>query len=89
MSFGLVSDYGTGSDSDNSEDEEHQIQGVLVKQDKVEEVKGVIDGDSDNISNLDGVLPSGESVMDRLKNLASEAVEMPEDVELKHFNLVT
>jgi len=82
MSLGLVSDYGTGSDSDNSEDEEHQIQGVLVKQDKVEEVKGVHDCNSDNTSNLDGVLPSGESVMDRLKNLAGEAVEMPEDIEL-------
>jgi len=76
MSLGLLSGYGAESDSDNSDEEENQIQGILVSKDTSS------DSEPSKPSGSGGILPSGESVLDRLKQLASEAVEVPEDIEL-------
>lgn len=76
MSLGLLSGYGAESDSDNSDEEENQIQGILVSKDATS------DSEPSKPSGSGGILPSGESVLDRLKQLASEAVEVPEDIEL-------
>jgi len=76
MSLGLLSGYGAESDSDNSDEEENQIQGILVSKDTPS------DSEPSKPSGSAGFLPSGESVHDRLKQLASEAVEVPEDIEL-------
>lgn len=76
MSLGLLSGYGAESDSDNSDEEENQIQGILVSKETSS------DSEPFKPSGSGGILPSGESVLDRLKQLASEAVEVPEDIEL-------
>jgi len=98
MSLGLLSGYGSGSDSDNGDEEESQIQGVLVTQktlpcdDKGDDTQNSKE-EGDDIQNIDkevsdtessgsGVLPSGESVLERLRHLASEAVQVPEEMEL-------
>jgi len=76
MSLGLLSGY--GSDSDHSDEEENQIQGILVSNDTSKNS----DIEPSKPSASAGVLPSGESVLERLKYLASEAVQVPEDMEL-------
>eukprot|EP00092_Neocalanus_flemingeri_P037713 GFUD01041059.1.p1 GENE.GFUD01041059.1~~GFUD01041059.1.p1 ORF type:complete len:410 (+),score=143.28 GFUD01041059.1:53-1282(+) len=81
MSLGLLSGYGDGSDSDNSDEEENQIQGILVSKDTP--VSDDKPNESDDLHLGSGFLPSGESVLERLKFLASEAgVEVPDDMEL-------
>jgi len=83
MSLGLLSGYGTDSDSDHADEEENQIQGILVTKDAPIDESKVSESESSKIpDSSSGVLPSGESVLDRLKHLASEAVEVPDDMEL-------
>jgi len=71
MSLGLLSGYGSGSDSDEGGEDENQIHGVLVD-------KSVSCGSQEQQSIS---LPTGESIQDRLKHLAGKAVEVPEDLE--------
>jgi len=82
MSLGLLSGYGADSDSDNGDEEENQIQGILVNKDTSSDDHKIGDSEPAKPSGSAGVLPSGESVLERLKHLASEAVEVPEDMEL-------
>jgi len=83
MSLGLLSGYGTDSDSDHADEEENQIQGILVTKDAPTDDSKVSESEPSKIpDSSSGVLPSGESVLDRLKHLASEAVEVPDDMEL-------
>jgi len=83
MSLGLLSGYGTDSDSDHADEEENQIQGILVTKDTPIDDSKVSESEPSKIPDgSSGVLPSGESVLDRLKHLASEAVEVPDDMEL-------
>jgi len=83
MSLGLLSGYGSGSDSDHSDGEETQIKGILVNKDTAATSHGkVSDSEPPKPTAPEGVLPSGESVLERLKHLASEAVQVPEEMEL-------
>ena len=83
MSLGLLGGYGADSDSDNnSDEEENQIQGILVSKDSSSETVSDSEPSKPSGSASAGVLPSGESVLERLKHLANDAVELPEDMEL-------
>jgi len=82
MSLGLLGGYGSGSDSDNCDEEENQIHGILVNKDTPASDDNKVSESEPTKPSGSGVLPSGESVLERLKQLASQAVEVPEDMEL-------